>query len=326
MLDFQSTCQIGRIFTDMDLRGANFSNCDLSYARFENCDLYEANFAGAMLYHCSFSDCELTKASFEGTYLSGFRMRGGDLTHAEFDLRPAIGAVRKPLRVAQPESNLYESRGWLSAGTGEAIPAISTIEAQYRGIYSPDFHSAVVFSTDAAPEKWRSSRRREEVCKILRVQLQANGYSDKALDFYFEERRFRRRAIRPGPSHWPRRFVDFLFGELFWGYSTRPLRPVATYAILLTLTSVAYLFLPGLLPAEGVLASDDSGAARILSWDDGAAAFAKVCYFLATCAFGTSSFEPTGSLAQLMFALYCVASLAILTLMFAAIARRIGQS
>jgi hypothetical protein len=324
---YAATCQIGTEFANLDLRGADFSGADLSYARFVDCDLYEANFDGAMLYHCTFVDCELTKATFLGAYLSGFRLRGNDLTHAKFDRRPSIGVVRKPLAVANPAKNFLESRGWLTVDTGEPLPSIATIEGEYKGIYCPSFRSAVVFSDDPVDEQWRSSRRREEVCKILRVQLLANGYADKALDFYFEERRFRRKAMVPSRGRWLKRLWDFLAGELFWGYSTRPFRPVAAYGIVVAIVGAAFVLLPGVAPGNGMrLVATDSADNLVLDSRGALSSWLQTCYFLVTCAAGVSGFEPIGTLGQLLFAAYCIVSLAILTYMFAAIARRIGQS
>lgn len=323
---YRATCQIGTEFRNLDLRGVDFSDADLSYATFVDCDLYGATFEGAMLYHCTFVDCEMTKASFQGAYLSGFRLRNVDLTHAEFDPRPIVGDVRKPLLIPHPQADFWETRGWLTVERGAPLPDVTTVESEYRGVYCPEFHSAIVFSSDPENERWRSQRRREEVCKIVRIQLQANGYAFKALDYFYEERRFRRLALRPGPFRWLRRFVDFVFGQLFWGYSTRPGRAVLAYALILGLVGSVFFAMPTLIPGSGIASNSSGISSPPLGFADGPAALWRICYFLATCAFGISGLEPVGVVAEALFVLFCVTSLAILTLMIAAVSRRIGQS
>ncbi|WP_328832637.1 pentapeptide repeat-containing protein [Streptomyces sp. NBC_00252] len=315
-------CLIGLEFRDCDLRGVDFTGSDLSYARFINCDLYLAKFDESILYATWLVDSNLTKASFKGTFLAGVRMKSVDITHTEFDQAIPIGRVRKPTKTrpdyqAPPTYRLVR--------VGEDIGDAKTLEKNHDGIHCVGFSRAIRFFDDPPEERWRRWRRREEVAKILKILQLDNGYYERALKYYYLERKFRRRSIPWKLKTAPRRIADFFLGELLWAYGTSITRPFAAYSLATVLTTVALLLIPDLDSSSGLVPSDCPGrTCHPLQGLTSSGDLLSAAYYLMSTTFGNNSFEPAG-IARIIFIIYNLFSLILLSLLFSSASRRLAN-
>ena len=309
---FNRQCWIGAKFVDCTFRGATFEESDLSYAVFERCDLYRTNLSGACLYAARLIDCDATKAIFKGAFLAGVRVESIDITHAEFDQSLALGRVRKPTSASPGVP-----KGCLEVDLGAPSHAVRFVEQNYQGIYRRGFDRVVVFSDDPSRERWRRHRRREEVAKIIKIITLENGYYERALKYYHLERRHRRKAIPWLSLRAPARVLDFLVGELFWGYGTSIVRPVLCY-VLATLSVAGILIGLNVTALPGGIKSAQTGIDAQLS------EYADVAYYLATVAVGNNAFTAYG-LGAAIFLAHTFLSLVLLSLLFASTARRLAN-
>ncbi len=240
---FSSRILVGARFEGCSLRDCDFSRADLSYARFIDCDLYRSNLTGAMLYACWFSNCDLTKAEFSNSYMSGFRLSNVDITHTSFGNSVQLGKNRKSVAI----SDRNETTPLLPFGS--KIETISQFEESTSGIGVEGFHLWVELTVDPQGEEWRQWRRRSEVCKILkRVHLE-NGYFEEATNYYYLERLYKRFAM---PWGW-RRFADWFFGDLLWGYGVGWHKAVMVLLVSILFFSCIYLALPALGSGNGLM-------------------------------------------------------------------------
>jgi hypothetical protein len=321
--DLLGRCWIGVEFHNCVLRFADFTESDLSYARFINCDLYNANFTRAVLYAAWFSDCDMTKAVFADSLLSGVRIKGCNVTHTEFDETPALGRVRKSVKTGLGNS---VPSTFLRVDLGGVVGPVEEVEKRWAGIYCEGFDRAVEFSDDSPSERWRRWRRREEISKILKLVQLENGYYERALSYYYFERKFRRKAMPWLSKKGPRHLADLFAGELLWAYGTSMVRPFVVYALATFGASALLLALPRIIARSGlVLGSCVSGSCRLISFSSmNPTRIIDVAYFLATAAFGNSTYGPVG-FGRLIFLMYEVLSLVLLSLWFASVARRLAN-
>lgn len=233
--DFSNSCLIGVSFDDCSLRFCQFKDSDLSYSKFENCDIYCSSFQNAVLYTTRFISCDATKADFNKSYLNGLRIKDTNVTHTIFGFYFNTGLERKP------EKELYESLNYLQLELGKTnLPKnISELEKEYDGIYCITTNIIIRF-IKTGNSNWRVFRRKSEIAKIIKNILEDNGYTDKSTDYYFFHRKFHRKSIQ----NWPLRFLDYFWGELFWGYGVRVKNPLIAFFINCIIFSLIYSFLP----------------------------------------------------------------------------------
>lgn len=317
--DFSRRCLIGAEFRNCKLRTTNFSGADLSYAVFVECDLYRADITNACLYATQIRDCDATKADFTGALLSGVRLVNVDVTHVVFDAGLPIGRVRKPQKI-QPGFPQQDQR-FAHVAFSEHIGDVKTLEESFDGVYLSGFDRAIVFSDDPPNERWRSNRRREEVAKILKQLLLSNGYYERAMEYYYLERRYRRLSIPWRSSRAFHRFVDFLTGEMLWGYGTRVSRVIASYSLATVASAATLVLLPILGPYGGIARVAPSGIPLLVR---DPAEIPDVSYYLLTAAFGNASYEAIGW-GKGIFVFYCLIALVLLSLLFASVARRLAN-
>lgn len=165
--------------------------------------------------------------------LMDLKLKNIFIVHTEFGYSFNTGKERKPIEYSKKEDSFFEAK------LGPIPMNVSEIEDTFNGIYCPNTQIAIRF-IDTENDKQRVWVRKSEIAKTIKLILEQNGYNDKALDYYFFHRRFRRKTI----SSWFKRWSELLWGELFWGYGVKIINPVITFFINTILFSVIYSLLP----------------------------------------------------------------------------------
>nr|WP_319270541.1 pentapeptide repeat-containing protein [uncultured Draconibacterium sp.] len=245
--DFQGLCLIGIKFIKCSIRFCNFTHTDLSYANFELCDIYCSNFNYAVLYTTRFISCDATKAIFAESYLNGIRISESVVTYTEFGFSFNTHKERKPVKSYDEEDKFVVIK------LGDRLPgSIEEVEKNYEGIYCLTSNTIIVFK-DTNSEKRRVWRRKGEISKVIQRVLSENGYDDKSLDYYFQSRRFSRKASSRGLY----RFWDYVWGQLFWGYGVKVTNPVIGFFVNALWFSGIYSVLPLFCSSCGIKKGTD---------------------------------------------------------------------
>ncbi|HMG13898.1 MAG TPA: pentapeptide repeat-containing protein [Saprospiraceae bacterium] len=239
--DFSNKCLIGVKFKNCSIRFCKFDNSDISYAEFDSCDLYNTTFSGSVFYFTRVSDCDATKAKFTDSFLNGIRLKDTVITYAEFGVDFKTNKERKSIQIESVSDK------FLICHTGDSINPITNIEKDFIGIHSTDKKIAFEFIATESSE-WKTWRRKSEVALQVKKIIEDNGYTDKALEYYFLHRRYLRKSY----ANIFHRFLDYSCNELFWGYGVRILNPVIVFFLNSILFSVLYSILPLLNPNSGI--------------------------------------------------------------------------
>jgi len=241
--DFSNKCLIGIQFKNCSIRFCKFNNSDISYAKFESCDLYNTTFQDSVLYFTRIIDCDATKAKFKDAFLNGIRIKDTVITYAEFGITFNTNKERKSVLVKDVGDDFFK------CAIGTEISQIRDIENNFKGIYLIDSNIAIKFIDTDDSDSWR---RKSEVALQIKKITEENGYTDKALNYYFLHRKFLRKSFK-SKFH---RFFDYVFNELFWGYGVRIINPVITFFVNCIFFSIVYSLLPIFDFNSGIRISD----------------------------------------------------------------------
>ena len=243
--DFSNKCLIGVKFSNCSLRFCTFNNSDISYAIFDSCDLYNTTFQGSVLYFTRIIGCDATKAKFIDAFLNGIRIRDTVITYAEFGTKFNTHKERKSILIKEIPD------GFCKCSTGTQIKRITDIENNFKGICSYDTKIALKF-VDTESSEWRTWRRKSEIALQIKKITEENGYTDKALKYYFLHRKYLRKSFN-NKFH---RLFDYIGNELFWGYGVRIINPVIAFFVNSLLFSIMYSILPLINSNSGIKISN----------------------------------------------------------------------
>jgi hypothetical protein len=232
--DFSNQCLIGVHFSKCSLRFCSFRHSDLSYTIFEECDLYSTDFEESVLYSTRIHNSDCTKTSFVKAFLNGLKVKEIFVVKTNFGFDFNTNKERKPILVS--ETNI---ENFYVCPLGKMQSSVKEIEDNNIGIFCPTTNIAIKF-IDTTKDKRNVWLRKSEISKILKLILEQNGYSDKSLDYYFYHRRF----LRKSQNNIFKRMIDFLFGELFWGYGVRIVNPMISFFINLFFFAILYVLSP----------------------------------------------------------------------------------
>lgn len=319
-IDFSSLALVGARFEKCSLRHCKFSDSDLSYARFVDCDLYCANFEKAMLYACWFRDGDLTKAVFKDAYMSGMRMSNVDVTHTDFGKDIQLGKNRKSDLVAPGQLENVIS-------FGATIVSIAEYEKSQKSIVLNNFYLRISFRDDPQSETWRQFRRKSEVCKLVKRVFLENGYFEKGMEFYRDERVYGRKSM---PLGFKRAF-DWIFGDCLWGYGVGWHKAVISFMISVAFFAFIYLLLPSFDVSSG-LSLGNGNKNAIMQFNSSTSCADKIHNVLYGCYFSllTSTTASFGDImpegwAKLVAAIQISCGLVLISLLVASIAKRIAN-
>lgn len=245
--DFSNQCLIGVVFIGCKLNHANFTGTDLSYAQFINCDLYCTNFNNSILYSCVIRDCDCTKASFREACLNGIKVQNVIIPHIDFDDAFVTGKERKQSYnlSLMKEKNIYKTNlGY------KLEKSIQEIEEQYEGIYS---NNILILFIDPQLDHLRVWKRKSEIANIIKMIYDNNGYKDKAIDYYYYQRKFQRKSYKS----WIKKHVEYLFQDFFWGYGVRISNPIKSFTLSIIFFSIIYSVIPYIDSQSGLLYNDE---------------------------------------------------------------------
>lgn len=241
--NFEQMCLIGIKFINCKIRFCNFKYSDLSYAIFDSCDLYCSNFDYAIIYTTRFHNCDATKAIFAESYLNGIRIKDTVVTYTNFGNSFNTGKERKPIKIDKITDKT------LVLQLEQKLPdKINNIESQYDCIHCTTTGIAISF-IQPEEDNLRVWRRKSEIAKCVKNILEENGYHDKSLEYYYHHRKFLRKSHKNIFS----RFLDYFFGELFWGYGVKVSNPVIAYFVNCAVFSIVYSVLPFFDVKSGIL-------------------------------------------------------------------------
>lgn len=241
--DFSNQCLIGMVFIGCKLNHTNFSGADLSYAQFINCDLYCTNFNNSILYSCIIKDCDCTKASFREACLNGIKVQNVIIPHIEFDDVFVTGKERKQ----NYDLSLLDNKNIYKISIGSKLgQSIQQLEEQYDGIYC---NNILIIFIDPQIDQLRVWKRKSEIANIIKMIYDNNGYKDKAIDYYYYQRKFQRKSY----NSCIKRMFEYLFQDFFWGYGVRILNPIKSFCISIFIFSLIYAVLPYLDSNSGLL-------------------------------------------------------------------------